>query len=133
MTMHRKLQPAGWSPPRGYANGVDAAGRIVFVAGQVGWNPETCDFETDDFVGQVDQALSNILAVLAEAGAKPEHLTRVTWYITDRAAYTANTRAIGRVWRESFGRCYPAMTLVVVAGLLEERARVEIEATAVVP
>jgi enamine deaminase RidA (YjgF/YER057c/UK114 family) len=112
---------------------VDAVGRTVFVAGQIGWNPATCAFETDDFVGQVGQALRNVRAVLAEAGAEPEHLARMTWYITDRAAYVADTRAIGRVWRDTFGRHYPAMTLVVVAGLLEERARVEIEATAVVP
>ena len=127
------LQPEGWGAPRGYSNGVAAEGRIVFVAGQIGWNPQTCTFETDDFVGQVGQALRNVSAVLAEAGARPEHLTRVTWYVTDRAAYLADTRALGRAWRESFGRHYPAMTLVVVAGLLEERARVEIEATAVVP
>jgi enamine deaminase RidA (YjgF/YER057c/UK114 family) len=127
------LQPEGWGAPRGYSNGVAAEGRIVFVAGQIGWNPQTCTFETDDFVGQVGQALRNVSAVLAEAGARPEHLTRVTWYITDRAAYLADTRALGRAWRESFGRHYPAMTLVVVAGLLEERAKVEIEATAVIP
>lgn len=133
MTPHQVLQPEGWAAPRGYANGIEAAGRIVFVAGQIGWNPEACAFETDDFVGQVDQALRNVLAVLAEAGAGPEHLARMTWYVTDRAAYVANTRAIGRVWRESFGRHYPAMTLVVVAGLLEERAKVEIEAMAVIP
>lgn len=133
MSAHRILQPEGWAPPRGYVNGVEAEGRIVFVAGQIGWNPETCAFETDDFVGQVDQALRNVLAVLAESGAGPQHLVRMTWYVTDRAAYVANARAIGRVWRESFGREYPAMTLVVVAGLLEERAKVEIEATAVVP
>jgi enamine deaminase RidA (YjgF/YER057c/UK114 family) len=127
------IQPEGWAAPRGYANGVAAEGRMVFVAGQIGWNPETCAFETDDFVGQVGQALRNVCAVLQAAGAAPEHVTRVTWYITDRAAYLADTRALGRVWRESFGRHYPAMTLVVVAGLLEERARVEIEAMAVVP
>jgi enamine deaminase RidA (YjgF/YER057c/UK114 family) len=127
------VQPEGWGAPRGYANGVAAEGRMVFVAGQIGWNPQTCTFETDDFVGQVGQALRNVVAVLEAAGAEPQHVTRVTWYITDRAAYLADTRAIGRVWRESFGRHYPAMTLVVVAGLLEERARVEIEATAVVP
>ena len=129
----RILQPEGWGAPKGYANGIEAEGRIVFAAGQIGWNPMTCAFETDDFVGQTDQALRNVLAVLAEGGAGPEHVTRMTWYITDRAAYLANTRALGRVWRESFGRHYPAMTLVIVAGLLEERAKVEIEATAVVP
>ena len=133
MSAHRILQPQGWAAPRGYANGIEAEGRTVFVAGQIGWNPETAAFETDDFVGQVDQALRNVAAVMAEAGAGPEHLVRMTWYVTDRAAYLANTRAIGRVWRDAFGREYPAMTLVVVAGLLEERARVEIEATAVVP
>jgi enamine deaminase RidA (YjgF/YER057c/UK114 family) len=133
VSAHRILQPAAWAAPRGYANGVEAQGRVVIVAGQIGWNPEAAAFETDDFVGQVDQALRNVAAVLAEAGAGPEHLVRMTWYVTDRAAYVANTRAIGRVWRESFGRHYPAMTLVVVAGLLEERAKVEIEATAVVP
>lgn len=127
------LQPEGWGAPRGYANGVAAQGRLVFVAGQVGWNPVSCTFETDDFVGQVDQALRNVLQVLREGGAGPEHVTRMTWYVTDRAAYLANTRAIGRVWRDTLGRHYPAMALVVVAGLLEERARVEIEATAVVP
>ena len=133
MSVHRILQPAGWGQPKGYANGVEAEGRIVCVAGQIGWNPETCAFETDDFVLQAGQALRNVRAVLAEAGAGPEHLVRMTWYVTDRAAYMADTRALGRVWRDTFGREYPAMTLVVVAGLLEERARVEIEATAVVP
>jgi enamine deaminase RidA (YjgF/YER057c/UK114 family) len=127
------LQPEGWGAPRGYSNGIEAQGRVVFVAGQIGWNPQTCAFETDDFVGQVGQALRNVRAVLAEAGAGPEHLARMTWYVTDRAAYMADTRALGRLWRETFGRHYPAMTLVVVAGLLEERARIEIEATAVVP
>jgi enamine deaminase RidA (YjgF/YER057c/UK114 family) len=130
---HRVIQPQGWAQPRGYANGIEAQGRTIYVAGQIGWNPATAAFETDDFVGQVAQALRNVAAVLAEAGAGPQHLTRMTWYITDRAAYIADTRALGRIWRETFGRHYPAMTLVVVAGLLEERARVEIEATAVIP
>lgn len=129
----RILQPEGWAAPRGYSNGVEAEGRLVFVAGQIGWNPRTAEFETDDFVGQADQALRNVVTVLREAGAEPGHVTRMTWYVTDRAAYLANTRALGRVWRESFGRHYPAMTLVVVAGLLEEGAKVEIEATAVFP
>jgi enamine deaminase RidA (YjgF/YER057c/UK114 family) len=128
----RVLQPEGWGPPRGYANGIEAEGRVVFVAGQIGWNPEPAEFETDDFVGQVDQALRNVATVLAEAGAGPGHVARMTWYITDRAAYLKNTRALGRVYREAFGRHFPAMSVVVVAGLLEERARVEIEATAVV-
>jgi enamine deaminase RidA (YjgF/YER057c/UK114 family) len=133
VSAHRIVQPEGWAPPKGYANGVDAAGRTLFIGGQIGWNPETSEFETDDFVGQVSQALRNVRAVLDAAGAAPEHLTRVTWYVTDRAAYLADTRAIGRAWRETFGRHYPAMTLVVVAGLLEARAKVEIEATAVIP
>lgn len=127
------LQPGGWASPRGYANGVAAEGRIVFVAGQVGWNPETCAFDSPDLVAQVDQALRNVLAVLREGGAGPQHVTRMTWYVTDREAYRANTREIGRAWRETFGRHYPAMSLVIVAGLLEPGARVEIEATAVVP
>jgi enamine deaminase RidA (YjgF/YER057c/UK114 family) len=133
VSAHRIVQPEGWATPKGYANAVDATGRTVFIAGQIGWNPVTAEFETDDFVGQVSQALRNVRAVLDEAGAAPEHLARMTWYVTDRAAYLADTRAIGRAWRESFGRHYPAMTLVVVAGLLEERAKVEIEATAVIP
>ncbi len=127
----RVLQPEEWGPPKGYVNGIEAEGRTVFVAGQIGWNPATCEFETDDFIGQVDQALRNIITVLAEAGARPEHVTRLTWYITDRAAYLENTRALGRVYRELFGRHFPAMAVVIVAGLLEEQAKVEIEATAV--
>lgn len=129
--MSRVLQPAHWGAPKGYVNGMEAEGRTVFVAGQIGWNPATCEFETDDFIGQVDQALRNIVTILAEAGAGPEHVTRMTWYITDRAAYLDNTRALGRVYRELFGRHFPAMAVVIVAGLLEEQAKVEIEATAV--
>lgn len=129
--MSRVLQPAHWGAPKGYVNGMEAEGRTVFVAGQIGWNPATCEFETDDFIGQVDQALRNIVAILAEAGAGPEHVTRMTWYITDRAAYLDNTRALGRVYRELFGKHFPAMAVVIVAGLLEEQAKVEIEATAV--
>lgn len=127
------LQPEGWAAPRGYANGIAAEGRTVFAAGQIGWDPATCTFDTDDFVAQAEQALRNVLAVLREAGAGPEHVTRMTWYVTDRAEYLAGARALGQAWRELFGRHYPAMTLVIVAGLLEERAKVEIEATAVVP
>ena len=130
--IHRTLQPAEWASPRGYSNGIEAEGRMVFVAGQIGWNPVSCAFETDDFVGQVDQALRNVVAVLREAGAGPEQVTRMTWYITDRGAYAENARTIGRVYRDAFGPHYPAMTLVIVAGLLEEEAKVEIEATAVV-
>ena len=128
----RFLQPDGWAPPRGYANGVAAEGRMVLVAGQVGWNAQR-QFETDDFVGQVEQALINIVAVLRSAGAGPEHLVRMTWYVTDKAAYVARQKDLGQVYRTVIGRHYPAMTLLVVAGLLEDRALVEIEATAVLP
>ncbi|MFL6235925.1 MAG: RidA family protein [Thermoanaerobaculia bacterium] len=127
------LQPEGWAKPSGYANGVAACGRLVFVAGQIGWNPQTCEIETDDFAAQTEIALLNVAAVLREAGAGPEHVTRMTWYITDKAAYLAARRDIGRAWREVMGRHYPAMAAVVVSALVEDRARIEIEATAVVP
>lgn len=127
------LQPEGWAAPVGYSNGVAVQGRQVWVAGQVGWNPVTCQFETDDLVSQVKQALENIVAVLKEAGAEPGHLVRLTWYILDKAAYVAARREIGRAYKEVIGRHYPPMSLVVVAALLEDRALVEIEATAVLP
>lgn len=127
------LQPEGWAPPSGYANGIAARGRLVFVAGQVGWNPATCAFESDDFATQTAQALKNVAAVLREAGAAPEHVVRMTWYLTDKAAYLAARRDVGRAWREVLGRHYPAMAAVVVAALIEDRALIEIEATAVVP
>jgi len=126
------LQPAGWAPAKGYANGVAASGRLVFVAGQVGWNAEQ-RFEAQDFVAQARQALENIVAVLAEAGARPEHIARMTWYVTDKAEYLASLRALGAVYRDVIGAHYPAMSAVAVAGLVEEGARVEIEATAVIP
>jgi enamine deaminase RidA (YjgF/YER057c/UK114 family) len=126
------LQPEGWPRPSGYANGIAAQGRLIFVAGQIGWNPETLRFETDDFAEQTAQALRNVAAVLRTAGAEPRHVARMTWYITDKAAYLAATREIGRAWRDVMGRHYPAMSVVVVAALLEDRAQVEIEATAVV-
>jgi enamine deaminase RidA (YjgF/YER057c/UK114 family) len=126
------LQPAGWALPKGYSNGMAAQGRLVFTAGQIGWNPETCQFETDDFVAQTTQALKNVVAVLRAAGAEPRHLVRLTWYITDKTAYLAHQKEIGRAYREEIGKHFPAMTVVVVAGLLEDRAKVEIEATAVV-
>ena len=126
------LQPAGWASPKGYANGIAATGRQVYVAGQIGWNG-ACQFETDDFVGQVEQALRNIVAVLAEAKAAPGHITRMTWYILDKREYLERGREVGAAYRRVIGRHFPAMTLVVVAGLLEDRAKVEIEATAVVP
>jgi enamine deaminase RidA (YjgF/YER057c/UK114 family) len=131
--MNEILQPEGWAKPSGYANGVAARGRLVFVAGQIGWNPRTCTIETDDFAEQTEIALRNVAAVLREAGAGPEHVTRMTWYVTDKAAYLAARRDIGRAWREVMGRHYPAMAAVVVSALVEDRARIEIEATAVVP
>ncbi len=126
------LQPEGWAKPRGYANGVAARGTVVAIAGQIGWNGQ-CVFETDDFAGQARQALANIVAVLAEAGGRPEHIVRMTWYVVDKREYVAAYPAIGAAYRELVGRHYPAMTAVQVVALIEDRARVEIEATAVVP
>lgn len=129
----RALSPAGWARPRGYAHGVTATGRVVALAGQIGWNPATSAFETDDFTLQVRQALANIAALLREAGAEPRHLVRLTWFITDRAAYLGALREIGAAYREEIGAVYPPMSVIVVTALIEARARVEIEATAVVP
>jgi enamine deaminase RidA (YjgF/YER057c/UK114 family) len=126
------LHPKHWAPAKGFANGVTAQGRLVFVAGQVGWNAAQ-RFESDDFAAQVEQALSNIVAVLAEADAGPEHLVRLTWYVVDRHEYLARLNEVGQAYRRVIGRHFPAMTLVQVAALLDERAKVEIEATAVVP
>ena len=126
------LQPKGWVSPQGYANGIAAEGRVVFIAGQIGWDAGA-RMVGDDIVAQTEQALKNIVAVLAEAGGKPEHLTRLTWYINDRAAYVARRREIGAAYRHVIGKHFPAMSLLVVAGLLEDDAQVEIEATAVVP
>lgn len=131
--MMKLLQPEGWAKPKGYANGVAAAGTVVSVAGQVGWNGATGRFETDDFVGQVRQALANVVAVLATAGAGPEHIVRMNWYVTDKREYLARQDEIGRAYRDVVGRHFPAMTLVEVKSLLEERAKVEIEATAILP
>ncbi len=125
------LQPPGWARARGYANGVAAEGRLVFVAGQIGWDAGQ-RFESDDFAQQVRQALANVVAVLACAGAKPEHVVRLTWYVTSRDEYNAALAEIGAAYRELMGRNFPAMSVVVVAALLEPRAKVEIEATAVV-
>jgi len=130
--MSEILQPEGWAFPKGYSNGIATQGRLVFTGGQIGWNPETSQFETDDFAAQTAQALKNVAAVLRQAGAEPRHLVRLTWYITDKAAYLASQREIGRAYREVMGKHFPAMAVVVVAGLLEDRAKVEIEATAVV-
>ena len=130
--MHELLHPKGWKPAVGYANGVAASGRMVFTGGMVGWTGD-CVFETDDFAGQVAQALRNIVAVLAEAGAGPEHIVRLTWYVTSKAEYLASLKMVGRAYREVIGRHYPAMALVQVVALVEDRAKVEIEATAVIP
>jgi enamine deaminase RidA (YjgF/YER057c/UK114 family) len=129
---HRTLHPATWKPAAGYANGIAAEGRLLFLGGLIGWNGDQV-FETDDFVGQVDRALANIVEVLAEGGARPEHLVRLTWYVTDKQDYLGNLREIGRAYRARIGRHYPAMALVQVVALVEDRAKVEIEATAVVP
>lgn len=126
------LHPPGWKPAKGYANGVMARGRMVLTGGLIGWNAD-CQFETDDFLGQVEQTLRNVVAVLAEGGAGPEHLVRLTWYITDKAEYLADPKALGRIYREIIGRHYPAMAVVQVTALIEDRAKVEIEATAIVP
>lgn len=126
------LLPPGWPRPRGYANGVTARGRMVFVAGMIGWDAEGV-FHTDDLAGQVRQALQNVVAVLAAGGAKPEHIVRMTWYVTDRHAYVAAYPAIGQIFRELIGSFNAAMTAVQVAALIEDRAQVEIEVTAIVP
>ncbi len=125
------LQPPGWPPPKGYANGMAGRGRTVLVGGQIGWDAE--GRFAQGFLGQVEQALRNILAVLAEAGGGPEHIGRMTWYVTDMAEYRDSLRALGPVYRAVMGRHFPAMTLVQVVALVEPEARVEIEATALIP
>ena len=129
---HTLLNPKNWKAAKGYANGVLARGRLIFLGGHIGWNAEQ-EFESDDFVAQVDRTLANIVEVLNEAGAGPEHLVRLTWYITDKREYLDNLAEIGRVYRARLGRNFPAMAMVQVAALIEERAKVEIEATAVLP
>jgi enamine deaminase RidA (YjgF/YER057c/UK114 family) len=129
---HQILQPAGWPRPKGYSNGIVARGRQVYVAGQVGWNEQE-RFVTTTLAGQVRQALTNIVQVLAEADARPEHVVRLTWYVTDRAAYYAELKEIGAAYREVMGRNFPVMAVVQVVALMEAEARVEIEATAVIP
>jgi enamine deaminase RidA (YjgF/YER057c/UK114 family) len=126
------LQPPGWPRPRGYANGIAADGRLVFVAGQIGWDASGA-FPAADMAGQVRQALLNVVAVLAEAGAGPEHIARMTWYVTDRDAYVADPAGIGAAYRDVIGRNFPSMSVVEVTRLVEPDAKVEIEATAVVP
>ena len=126
------LQPAHWARPKGYANGVAVRGRQVFVAGMIGWDGQG-QFHTDDLAGQVRQALANVVAVLAEAGAKPEHIVRMTWYVTDKREYLAAARDIGAAYRDLIGSFSVVMTAVQVAALIEDRAKVEIEVTAVIP
>ena len=126
------LHPPDWAPPKGYSNGVAARGVLVFVGGQIGWNARQV-FESDDFIEQARRALLNVVAVLAEAGARPEHVVRMTWYVVDRREYLDNMRALGGVYRDIMGRHYPAMTAVAVSALIEQRAKLEIEATAVIP
>jgi len=130
--MHQVLQPKGWAPAKGFSNGIAAEGRQVFVAGQVGWKADQ-EFESDDFVAQTEQALRNIVAVLNEAGAKPEHIVRMTWYVTSKREYVDRQRDIGQAYRRVIGRHFPAMALVQVVALVEDQAKVEIEATAVIP
>ena len=127
------VQPDSWAAPRGYSNGAVASGKFVTIAGQVGWNPRTCTFDSDDFSAQTRQALHNVVDVLLAAGARPHDLVRLTWYVTDRAAYVAARKEIGSAYREIIGGYYPPMSLVFVSGLLESEAKVEIEATAVIP
>ncbi|MGY5776021.1 RidA family protein [Rhizobium sp. LEGMi135b] len=130
--MHTILQPEGWAKPIGYANGVAATGRTVFVGGQVGWNA-ACEFESDDFVEQVRQTLKNVVAILAEGGAEPKHITSMTWYFTDKQEYLGNLKGLGQAYREIIGRHFPAMAAVQVVALVEDRAKIEIQATAVIP
>ena len=130
--MHRVLHPPLWPKASGYSNGMSARVTQIFVSGQIGWN-QAQEFESDDFVGQVDQALQNVVAVMKEGGALPEHLVRMTWYVVSKDLYVNNLQKIGEVYRRVIGRHYPAMSCVVVAALIEARALVEIEVTAVVP
>lgn len=130
--MNEILQPDGWAKPSGYANGIAARGKQIFIAGQIGWNGQ-CVFESDDLVAQIGQTLRNIVAIAAAGGAGPEHIVSMTWYLLDRKEYSARLKEIGVVYRDVIGRSFPAMTAVQVAGLIEDRAKVEIQALAVVP
>lgn len=129
---HHILHPSNWKATPGYANGIAATGRLVFTGGIVGWNAAQ-EFESDDFVEQARQCFENIVAVLAEAGAKPEHLVRLTWYVTSKAEYLGNLKGLGRAYKDIIGRHFPAMAIVQVVALVEDRAKVEVEATAVIP
>lgn len=130
--MLQRLQPPNWIMPKGYANGIAARGTLIFVGGQIGWNANQ-EFETDDFIAQCAQTLRNVHAVLLAAHAKPEHMVRMTWYVIDRLEYNARLQELGAVYREVMGKNFPAMTCVAVAGLMEARAKIEIEVTAVLP
>jgi enamine deaminase RidA (YjgF/YER057c/UK114 family) len=130
--MIQRLQPPDWTEPKGYANGILARGTLLFVGGQIGWNAQQT-FESDDFLAQTRQALLNVAEVLKAGGAQPAHMVRMTWYVVDRAEYLANLKALGSIYREVMGKNFPAMTCVEVSGLMEARARVEIEVTAVLP
>lgn len=131
MTIHRSLTPPGWPQGKGYSHGIEAEGRLVFVAGQVGWN-ENEKFESEDFVAQLRKALLNTKAILAEAAAGPEHVVRMTWFVVNKHEYLSRLQEVGAVYREVMGRNYPAMAVVEVKGLIEDGARLEIETTAVV-
>jgi len=126
------LQPPGWARAKGFSNGIAAKGDLVFIAGQIGWTGE-CKWEARDFAGQFRQAIKNILAVLAEANGKPEHIVRLTWYVLDKEEYLNSLKGVGEAYRELMGKHYPTMAVVQVSGLVEAEARLEIEATAVVP
>ena len=126
------INPPGWARPKGYANGIVAEGKMLFIAGQIGWN-ENEQFESDDFVAQVEQALRNIVAVVQAGGGKPEHIARLTWYVTDKKEYLSRLVDVGAAYRRTLGSVFPTMSLVQVAALVEDRAKVEIEATAVIP
>ncbi len=130
--MMQRLQPPDWAAPKGYANGIAARGTLIFVGGQIGWNSQQ-QFETDDFIAQCAQTLRNVLAVLQQAQAGPEHMVRMTWYVTDRQEYNSRLKELGAAYQAVFGRHYPAMTCVQVSGLMEARAKVEVEVTAVLP
>ena len=128
----KTLQPPDWLEPKGYANGIKARGSLIFVGGQIGWNAAQ-EFESDDFIAQARQALLNVKAVLVAGGAGPEHMVRMTWYITDRLEYSARLKELGAIYREVMGKNFPAMTCVEVSGLVEEQAQIEIEVTAILP
>jgi enamine deaminase RidA (YjgF/YER057c/UK114 family) len=135
MTQHSSVDPPGWKAPSGYSHGISttAGGRLIVTAGQIGWNPVTGQFESDGFVEQASQALRNVVTILVAAGAGPEHLVRLTWYVTDRDTYLQSSKELGARYRDILGRHYPAMSVIVVSALVEPRALVEIEATAMVP